>query len=122
MRLTFEALRNAFRKPFTVRYPKVRPLIPEGLRGRVEHDSERCIYCGLCAKYCPSDAIEVEIGKRWKYDMGRCLFCSQCEEICRYMVRKDAITMATDFEHADRKKQMFVTVHEKPKPKPPPKK
>lgn len=119
MRLTVEAIKNLFRKPFTENYPKVRPLIPEGLRGRVEHDEKKCIYCGLCAKYCPSNAIEVEIGKQWKINHGQCLHCSQCEETCREVVRKNAIVMTMDFEHAERKKQRFVVVHEKPKTKPP---
>lgn len=116
MMLIGEALRNIFRKPFTQKYPKVRPVIPEGLRGRVEHDENKCIYCGMCARYCPSNAIEVDVSKKeWIYDMGRCLFCSQCEEVCRYMVRANAIRMATDFEHADRKKGSLVTVHKKPR-------
>jgi formate hydrogenlyase subunit 6/NADH:ubiquinone oxidoreductase subunit I len=112
MRMIFEALKGAFRKPFTQNYPKVRPLIPEGLRGRVEHDMGKCIYCGLCAKYCPSGAIEVDVKKReWRYDLGKCLMCSQCEETCRYMARANAIRMAMDFEHAERKKDAFLTVH-----------
>lgn len=115
--LTLEAFKNLFREPFTEKYPKVKPMIPEGYRGRVEHDTNKCIYCGLCAKYCPSDAIEVEIGKRWKYNQGRCLHCSQCEETCREVVRKNAIRMTLEFEHAERKKHRFITIHEKPKQK-----
>ncbi|UCD07382.1 MAG: 4Fe-4S binding protein [Candidatus Aenigmatarchaeota archaeon] len=116
MRLTGEALKNVFKRPFTQKYPKVKPIIPEGLRGRVEHDKNKCIYCGMCDKYCPSGAIEVEVGRAWRYDMGRCLFCSQCEEVCKYMVRKNAITMVMDFEHAERKKSRLITIHKKPKP------
>jgi ech hydrogenase subunit F len=112
MKLTGEALKNIFRRPFTQRYPKVKPMIPEGLRGRVEHSKDKCIYCGLCAKYCPSNAIEVDVKKKeWRYDMGRCLFCAQCEEVCREMVKKNAIAMAMDYEHAEKRKEKLVTVH-----------
>jgi len=116
MRLIGETLKSIFRRPFTQKYPKVKPLIPEGLRGRVEHDRDKCIYCGLCAKYCPSGAIEVDVKKKeWRYDMGRCLFCSQCEEVCRYTVRKEAISMTMDYEHAERKKERLITIHKKQK-------
>lgn len=116
MRFTAEALKNMFKRPFTRKYPKVKPVLPERFRGRVIHDSKKCIYCGLCAKHCPSGAIEVDVKKgEWKYDMGRCLFCGQCEEVCRDMVRANAIRMAMDFEHADRKRKNLITIHNRPK-------
>lgn len=48
-----------FRKPDTRKYPEVRPLIPEGFRGRQTFDLELCISCGLCARDCPAEAIEM---------------------------------------------------------------
>jgi ech hydrogenase subunit F len=114
MRLIGEALKNLFGRPFTQKYPEVKPLIPEGYRGLVEHDAKKCIYCGLCARNCPSAAIEVDAKKGvWKFDLGRCLHCAQCEETCRLVVRKNAIKMNLDFEHADRKKDRFMTVHKR---------
>ncbi len=114
MRLAGEALKNIFRRTFTQKYPKVKPPIPEGLRGCVEHDAKKCIYCGMCAKYCPSNAIEVDAKRGiWRFDLGRCLRCGQCEEVCRYMVRKNAIRMSPEFEHADRKREGMITVHKR---------
>ncbi|MFC2143904.1 4Fe-4S binding protein [Candidatus Aenigmatarchaeota archaeon] len=114
MRLIGEALKNMVKKPFTQMYPKVKPLIPEGYRGMLEHDTKKCIYCGLCAKNCPSHAIKVDMKKgTWEFDLGRCLHCSQCEETCRLVVRKNAITMNLEFEHADRKKHNFITIHKR---------
>lgn len=116
MRFTAEALKNVVKRPFTQKYPKVKPVLPERFRGRVIHDEKKCIYCGLCAKNCPSHAIEVDMKKgEWKYNMGQCLFCGQCEETCKYVVRKNAIKMAMDFEHANRRRHNLITIHERPK-------
>lgn len=115
MKLLGESLKSLFKKPSTLKYPKERPEVPEGLRGKLEHDKEKCIYCGLCAKYCPSSAITVDTkNKTWTHDLGRCLFCAQCEEICREMPKRNAIKMTTEFELAEMKKKRFIRTHKKP--------
>ena len=43
MKLIGEAIKNLVRKPFTVKYPKERPKIPEGLRGKLKHFEEKCL-------------------------------------------------------------------------------
>jgi formate hydrogenlyase subunit 6/NADH:ubiquinone oxidoreductase subunit I len=104
-----EAMKNLLGRRFTRQYPKQRPPLPEGLRGKVQHFREKCIYCGLCAKYCPSNAITVDIkNKEWNYNWGQCLFCGQCEEVCHLMPRKDAIKLTKEFEMADRDRNKFV--------------
>ncbi len=111
MKLVEEALRTLFRKPFTQRYPKERPSVPPGLRGKLEHSREKCVYCGLCDRYCPSDAIEVDVkNKVWTHDLGKCLFCGQCEDVCRDMARKNAIKMTPAFELASYRKA-FTRTH-----------
>lgn len=101
MKLLKDILKNASRKPFTQRYPRERPVLPEGLRGKVEHLPEKCIYCGLCAKACPSGAIIVNPKTRtWAIDLGKCLFCQACEEVCRDIVKKNAIKLSKTFEMA----------------------
>ena len=108
MKLLGEALRNLFRRPFTQKYPKVKPEVPDRLRGKLEHDKVKCIYCGLCEKQCPSDAITVDVkNKIWTHDLGKCLFCAQCEEVCHEMPKRDAIILTPEYELAEYKKHKF---------------
>ena len=93
-RLLGEAMKNLFRKPFTEKYPVERPKLPFDYRGKVVHIQKKCIYCGICAKYCPSGAITVDVKKKvWRIDYGRCLFCQQCEEACRDITFARTITI-----------------------------
>ena len=115
MGLAISALTNLFRRRFTQRYPKVKPKLPEDLRGKLYHDKSKCIYCGLCEKYCPSAAITVDkVKKVWTHDLGRCIFCAQCEETCHLLPRKDAIKMSPEFELTAIRKKDMLRVHNKP--------
>ena len=106
MRILPEVLINLFRHRFTRKYPKEKPVIPQGFRGKIQHFKDKCIYCGLCAKYCPSNAITVDVKKKtWHVDYGQCVFCQQCEEICRDVVKKNAIKLSKEYELADTKKK-----------------
>jgi len=109
MKLLGEALRNLARKPATQKYPKVKPKVPFNLRGKVIHIQDRCIYCGACARTCPSHAITVNpVNKVWRIDYGQCLFCQQCEETCHEIPKKDAIKLSSIYELAgtDRKEMV----------------
>lgn len=81
--------RSLFRRPVTEKYPFERQEAPERLRGRLFWDGERCTGCGLCAKDCPANAIEMIVldraSKRFvlRYHIDRCTFCAQCVHSCR---------------------------------------
>lgn len=44
---------------------------------------EECIYCGLCAKNCPADALTVDRKeKKWEVNKDACALCGVCVEKC----------------------------------------
>ena len=44
-------------------------------------ESRICIFCGLCAKKCPTSAITV-VGGRLSYEIEKCTNCGICVKIC----------------------------------------
>ncbi len=80
---------SVLKRPATERYPFERKAAPTQLRGRLLWNPENCTGCGLCAKDCPSNAIEVIVIDRkakqfvFNYKVDSCLFCAQCVHSCR---------------------------------------
>lgn len=93
-----DALDSLVRSPVTEKYPFKRYEAPEHLRSRLHWDASKCTGCGLCAKDCPADAIEmIVIDKKnrqfvFRYDVDRCTFCAQCVASCR----QGCLSMAND--------------------------
>lgn len=51
--------------------------------GKPVSDPEKCVYCGLCARKCPAEAITVDrASKTWKLDGDKCLACGNCAAVC----------------------------------------
>jgi formate hydrogenlyase subunit 6/NADH:ubiquinone oxidoreductase subunit I len=109
-----------FKKPFTNRFPAkyapknttkfleevgagraeiIPPIeVPDGFRGKIQYDKDKCIGCKLCIKVCPSEAIEfIEENKKIKIYLSRCTFCSQCNDICPVK----CLSMSKEFLLAD---------------------
>ena len=78
-----DILGNLVKGPATRNYPfEKRPPFP-GERGKLVIDAEKCIYCGLCAKKCPSNALAVSRNpKEWRFEKFRCILCGSCVEGC----------------------------------------
>jgi ech hydrogenase subunit F len=92
MQLLQNLIRNAFSRPVTKRYP-FEAYVPEpGTRGHLEMDPDRCTYCGVCQKRCPTGAITVtrKPDKSWTLRVHQCILCSYCVEVCP----KDCLVMA----------------------------
>ena len=76
-------LRNLFRKPATTQYPFVPVEYPEGMRGHVDIKVEDCIFCGLCQRACPSQAIKVDKNAgTWEISYFDCVQCKSCVDVC----------------------------------------
>lgn len=80
-----EAFQNLFKKRATEKYPEVPAHVAEGFRGKQVLNLANCISCGLCARECPANAIEmvmVDNKKRPMIHLDRCVFCYQCADTC----------------------------------------
>lgn len=71
----------------TVKYPFAPIEQAPDVRGKPEHDAERCIACAACASACPPNAIGMDADLdegtvTWSINYGRCIFCGRCEEAC----------------------------------------
>jgi len=119
-------LRHFFKRPITVRYPERKRVFSARFRGlhtlaRDEAGMEKCVGCGLCAKVCPSFAIEVVAAENtdldrhnnteryaasYVIDIGRCIFCGYCVDACP----TEAISMTPRYEMADyRRDSLFYS-------------
>ena len=43
---------------------------------------EKCIACGVCMKWCPTDAITIKNGKA-SIDENKCIGCGECTVVCK---------------------------------------
>ena len=81
--ITGMIMRSLFGKPATLMYPMVPREYPQSSRGHLEIAIKDCIFCGLCQRKCPADAIIVDrAAKAWEIERLRCVSCSSCSEAC----------------------------------------
>jgi NADH-quinone oxidoreductase subunit I len=96
-------LKHFFSKPVTVQYPDERLPISDRYRGKHKMVQGGCRGCGLCAKVCPVDCIEIEFERHmkrvleWKtftIDYNKCVFCGLCTEACP----AESLVMTQEFD------------------------
>jgi len=66
--------------PETVKYPFGDLTLPEGYRGKIEFDTDKCIGCGKCKTLCPLNNIEIK--KKRPLWNGNCTHCMACISYC----------------------------------------
>ena len=83
MRFAKTVMKNLFAKPATRLYPYAVRNPYERTRGNVGIDINSCIYCGICSKKCPTNAIKVNRGeKSWEIEKFSCIQCRACVDAC----------------------------------------
>lgn len=90
-------LKNLSSKPATRLYPFEKREAFKDTRGKISIDIDTCIFCGICSKRCPSDAIVVnKAEKSWEIDPFKCIMCSVCSEVCP----KKSLTTVSSYSEA----------------------
>ncbi|HCC69283.1 MAG TPA: NADH-quinone oxidoreductase subunit NuoI [Nitrospiraceae bacterium] len=117
-------LSRLFSSPVTRQYPKEkRPPFPgfRALHALVRDPQtgrEKCIGCGLCAAYCPSQCIYIytsegedhkKVVDRYEIEVLRCVYCAFCVEACPV----GAIALTEHYEYSDYNRDAFYYTKDK---------
>ena len=101
-----------FSKPATHMYPILKRDFQERTRGHIQIDIDSCIFCSICQKKCPADAILVSREeKSWTIQRMQCVQCNYCIEVCPKdcLVNKPEYTEPDVIKVVDRYEQPVLT-------------
>jgi formate hydrogenlyase subunit 6/NADH:ubiquinone oxidoreductase subunit I len=104
--------------PETVAYPFEPLELPQGFRGAIRIDPEKCTGCGLCVRDCPANGLKLIKTSRDEFKLihypDRCAYCGQCETSCR----RGAISHSNQLvgSNTNSQERMVVLKEQKPDP------
>jgi ech hydrogenase subunit F len=76
-------IKSLLGKPSTLMYPQRKRTYTDATRGQVANEIEKCIFCRICERNCPTDALVVSKEKNeWEIDSLKCCLCRRCVETC----------------------------------------
>lgn len=105
------------KKPFCQMYPFQPAKFHKHTRGHIKLDASKCILCTLCAKRCPTGAIEVDRVKgSWQINRYKCIMCIECIHSCRPLALINDNQYAPPMPKMENEK--FDVEVKKPAPKP----
>jgi ech hydrogenase subunit F len=113
-------MRSLFKKPATLMYPVIPREWQEHTRGHIAIEADECIFCSICQKKCPTNAIAVDKTERtWTIERMKCIQCNCCAEVCptKCLRNENMYTTPSTEKIVD----SFVGAPPKPKAKPTPK-
>lgn len=116
-------LRTMFTPAVTRRYPKVKRPVQPGFRGlhalaKNEEGKMKCVGCGLCGAYCPSQCIHIyttegedhnKVVDRYEIEVLRCVYCGFCVEACPF----GAISLSEHYEYSGYSRKEFYMTKDK---------
>ncbi len=114
-----EAITALVKGPYTSKFPKVAPTVPEHFRGTPTYVPDECVGCGSCGQVCPAGAITIvdeyreDLGRmvrRIERNWGNCIFCSQCFAYC---ITGKGIELDKDFDKSTLDPADFIDTHDK---------
>lgn len=89
MKMLPTVLANLFAKAATRNYPHFVRESFEHARGELVNDIQGCIFCGTCARKCPSQCLTVTKGTArdkaegaWTLEFFACVGCGVCVDAC----------------------------------------
>ncbi|KYH30224.1 MULTISPECIES: 4Fe-4S dicluster domain-containing protein [Clostridium] len=81
--ITKTLFKSVFHGPYIKNYSLDKKDAFKNTRGKIEINISQCIFCGLCQRRCPTEAIKVEREKSfWTIDRFKCIQCNYCCEAC----------------------------------------
>lgn len=113
----FKMVENIFKnlasKPATRMYPFEKREPFKDARGQIEGcEIEKCIFCSICQRKCPADAIVVnKAEKSWEINQFKCVICNACVEACP---KKCIVASASHKAPQSSKETVKVVQPEKP--------